>query len=70
MNFDGVNRTVAQAAAAGIINGQLLVRNDDGSLSAVAGDATIDPFGAYFVQIFRDNVTLTLTPTRAQTTQQ
>ena len=60
VTFEGVTRTVPEAAAAGLIGGQLFTRNADGTLTAVTGDQIIRPFQAYFVQIFRDNVTLKL----------
>ena len=61
---DGVERSLADAASAGFINARLFVLNDQGNL--VAADSTIiRPFQAYFVQVFRDNVTLRLiNPTR------
>ena len=59
VSFNGVDYTVPGAAAAGLINPQLLTLNAQGAL-APAGTTIIKPFQAYFVQIFRDNVTLTL----------
>ena len=60
VTVDGVARTVPQAAAAGLINGQLLTLGANGALTPVSGDPILRPFQAYFVQVFRDNVTLTL----------
>ena len=63
--FNGVERTVPEAAAAGLINQQLFTVDAQGALTPVTGTPNIESFGAYFVQIFRDNVTLKLnTPTR------
>ena len=64
VTFNGVDRSVPDAAAAGLINAQLFTRGADGSLVPVPGDQIIQPFQAYFVQIFRDNVTLTLRATQ------
>ena len=62
---DGVARSLDQAVAAGLINPQLYTLNADGTLTAVTGDPIIEPFKAYFVQIFRDNLTVNLNgPTR------
>ena len=60
VTVDGVARTVPQAAAAGLISGQLLTLGANGALTPVSGDPILRPFQAYFVQVFRDNVTLTL----------
>ena len=57
---DGVARSLNQAVAAGLINPQLYTVNADGTLTAVTGDPIIQPFKAYFVQIFRDNLTVNL----------
>lgn len=59
VTVDGVTRSVPDAAAAGLINSQLFTINADGALVA-ANTTVIQPFQAYFVQIFRNNVTLTL----------
>ena len=67
MNFNnstvivnGTARPLSQAVAAGLINPQLFTVGADGTLTAVAGDPIIEPFKAYFVQIFTDNLTVNL----------
>lgn len=61
---DGVERSVTDAASAGLINAKLFVLNDQGNL-VEANTTLLKPFQAYFVQVFRDNVTLRLqNPTR------
>ena len=60
VTYNGVTFSVSDAVASGLINPQLYVLNKNGVL--VASDSTtIEPFQAYFVQIFRDNLTLTFT---------
>ena len=58
--FNGSNLTLNQAVAAGLINPQLFTVDASGALTPVSGDQVIMPFQAYFVQIFRDNLTLQL----------
>ena len=58
VTYNGVTRTVPDAVAAGLINSQLYVLDDNGAL-VPSNSTTIEPFKAYFVQIFRDNLTLT-----------
>ena len=59
LTVDGVTRSVPNAAAAGLINPQLLILDGNGQLIP-ANTTLIQPFQAYFVQIYRDNATLTL----------
>ncbi len=60
VTFNGIQRSVPDAAAAGLISPQLFTLDGNGNL--VPADSTvINRFQAYFVQIFRDNLTLTLT---------
>lgn len=59
VTVDGVTRSVPDAAAAGLINPQLFTLDASGAL-VPANTTVIQPFQAYFVQIFRNNVTLTL----------
>ena len=59
VTYNGVTRTVPDAVAAGLINSQLYVLDNNGNL-VQANTTVIKPFQAYFVQIFRDNLTLTL----------
>ena len=60
LTVDGATRSIPDAAAAGLINPQLFVIDGNGQL-VPANTNLIQPFQAYFVQIFRDNATLTLT---------
>ena len=60
VTVDGTTRSLGDAVAAGLINPQLYTLNADGSLQPVTGDPVIRPFKAYFVQIFRDNLTINL----------
>ncbi len=57
--FEGVTRSVPDAASAGLISPRLFTLDASGQL-VPAGTTIIMPFQAYFVQIFRDNLTLTL----------
>ena len=59
LTVDGATRSVADAAAAGLINPQLFIIDGNGQL-VPANSNLIQPFQSYFVQIFRDNATLTL----------
>ena len=62
--FGGVTRSLSDAAAAGLINPNLYAIDAQGNLVRV-NPATIQKYKAYFVQIYRDNVTLVLrNPTR------
>ncbi len=58
VTFNGVTRSVPDAVAAGLINSQLYTINENGAF-VPANTTVIQPFQAYFVQIFRDNLTLT-----------
>ncbi len=60
VTVDGATRSFSDAVAAGLINSQLYTVDAQGVLTAVAGDPIIRPFKAYFVQIYRNNLTLTL----------
>ena len=63
VTFNGTTIPLSNAAAAGLINPQLFTTDDSGALVAVTGDPIIRPFQAYYVQIFRDNLTLNLNNT-------
>ena len=60
VTVDGATRSYSDAVAAGLINSQLFTVDDQGVLNAVTGDPIIRPFKAYFVQVYRNNLTLTL----------
>ncbi len=60
VTVDGATRSFSDAVAAGLINSQLFTVSADGTLTAVDGAPIIRPFKAYFVQIYRNNLTLTL----------
>ena len=59
VTFNGVERSFSDAVSSGLINAQLFTLDGNGQL-VPANTTTIKPFQAYFVQIFRDNLTLTL----------
>ncbi|BCM90763.1 hypothetical protein IAD21_02623 [Abditibacteriota bacterium] len=53
-------QSVSEAAAAGVISDKLYTMNSKGQLIEVpAGSQVLRPYGAYFVRIYRDSVTLT-----------
>ncbi|RYX84532.1 hypothetical protein EON83_09270 [bacterium] len=59
---DGTNtyQSVREAAAAGVISDKLYTMNAKGVLTEVsASNQVLRPYGAYFVRIYRDKVTLT-----------
>lgn len=60
VTVDGATRSFSDAVAAGLINSQLYTVDAQGVLTAVTGDPILRPFKAYFVQIYRNNLTLTL----------
>lgn len=60
VTVDGSTRSLNDAVAAGLINSQLFTLDASGALTPVTGDPVIQPFKAYFVQSYRDNLTLTL----------
>ena len=65
VTFNGTTRSLSDAAAAGLINSQLYTLGANGAITPVTGTPIIEPFKAYFVQIFRDNLTINLdSPTR------
>lgn len=58
---DGATRSLSEAVAAGLINPNLFTVDDNGNLTPVSSSNQIlQPFRAYFVQIYRDNLTLVL----------
>jgi len=53
-------QSVSEAAAAGVISDKLYTMDAKGNLLEVpASNQVLRPYGAYFVRIYRDNVTLT-----------
>ncbi len=60
----GNSISLTQATAAGILSDKLYTVDAKGVLTPVpAGEQVLRPFRAYFVQIYRDNVTLTFSGT-------